>query len=328
MRRGRVKIALGVVYNDKKDKVFIARRSQDSHLGGIWEFPGGKIKADENEIQALKRELFEEINIHIKKCAPLMSFNYDYPDQSLTFSVWRVDEWYGEIKGREGQEVTWCALSSLTEVQFPPSNKGIITACMLPAVYLLTPDRAHYSLAFIEQLSAYISAGIELVQFRSKTSSPEDNREVILKINKLCQRANARLLVNSSAEFARQLGVAGVHLSSERLMQLKARPLDEAFLVAASCHNENELEHAFRIGVDFCVLSQIRESPGESRDNILGWDRLARMIAEAPLPVYALGGVRLDELATARNNGAQGIALISDVWSREDALAEIKTMGA
>jgi len=326
MPRERVKIVLGVVYNDKKDKVFIAKRSQNSHLGGVWEFPGGKIKAGEDEVQALKRELLEEINIDIKKSSPLMSFSYDYPDRALKFSVWSIHEWYGDIKGREGQEVNWCAPSSLTEIEFPPSNKGIITACVLPDVYLITPDPDHYSSTFIDRLSEYISAGIKLIQFRSKKSSPEDNKELILEINKLCHHSAAKLLVNSSVEFAKQLGVAGVHLNSERLLQLKERPAGEEFLVAASCHNRYELQHAIRAGVDFCVLSQIRESAGESRNNILGWDSFAGITAEAPIPVYALGGVQLDELVTARGNGAQGIALISDVWSRSDSVARIKRM--
>jgi len=327
MPRERVKIVLGVVYNDKRDRVFIAKRSQNSHLGGAWEFPGGKIKANESEVQALKRELFEEINIRIKGFSPLMSFNYDYPDRSLKFSVWNIHEWYGDIKGCEGQEVNWCALPSLTKIDFPPSNKGIITACTLPHVYLITPDPDDYSCTFIEQLSKYISAGIKLIQFRSKKSPPEDNKELILEINKLCRHSAAKLLINSSVEFAKQLGVAGVHLNSERLMQLKERPKGEEFLVAASCHNQYELQHAIRTGVDFCVLSQIRGSKGESRNNILGWDKFAGMTAEVPVPVYALGGIQLDELVTARNNSAQGIALISDVWSRSDSAARIKKLG-
>ena len=103
----RTDIVLGVVYNTGKDKVLVARRKLHSHLGGLWEFPGGKVRTGENALQALKRELFEEINIDSGNSSPLISFDYDYPDKSLRFSVWKVHDWSGRLMGREGQETQW-----------------------------------------------------------------------------------------------------------------------------------------------------------------------------------------------------------------------------
>ena len=130
----RTDIVLGVVYNTGKDKVLVARRKLHSHLGGLWEFPGGKVRTGENALQALKRELFEEINIDSGNSSPLISFDYDYPDKSLRFSVWKVHDWSGRLMGREGQETQWVEISSLALQDFPAANKGIIAACKLPAL--------------------------------------------------------------------------------------------------------------------------------------------------------------------------------------------------
>ena len=99
MTDNRTDIVLGVVYNAGKDKVLAARRPRHSHLGGLWEFPGGKVRNGENALQALKRELSEEINIDIRDCTPLISFDYDYLDKSLSFSVWRIHGWAGKLMG-------------------------------------------------------------------------------------------------------------------------------------------------------------------------------------------------------------------------------------
>ena len=333
----RTDIVLGVVYNADKDKVLVARRPRHSHLGGLLEFPGGKIKSTESASQALKRELFEEINIDIRDCSPLISFDYDYPGKLLRFSVWEVHSWAGKLMGKEGQETLWVDISSLEVQDFPAANKGIIAACKLPSLYLITPDLDSYDPTFMSELQEYLTAGVKLVQFRSKKSNY--HKPAIINMIDACRSREAELVINSTPEFAMEVGAAGVHLTSERLLQLTGRPLPAGSWVAASCHNMQELMHAVKVDVDFCVLSQVRKKrsdPSESRksgqppivsDNILGWDGFSELIKQIPIPVYALGGMKLTDLGHARRQGAQGVALISDVWYRPDSAVRISRAG-
>lgn len=313
-------VVLGLIYNATGDKVLVARRPPDAHLGGLWEFPGGKVKAGELALDALKRELYEEVNVVAGACTPLLSFDYDYPDKSLRFMVWKIHEWSGEVMGKEGQETRWVAVSSLPAQDFPPANKGIIAACKLPPVYLITPDLDNYPPEFTSELQGYLAAGVKLVQFRSKTTN---NRASALgRILHTCRSHGAELVVNSSPAFAREVGASGVHLSSARLRQLNERPLPAGSWVAASCHDPDELHHAVEIGVDFCVLSQVRRSAGK-HGTALGWKRFSDLVGRIPIPVYALGGMKLSDLGQARVHGAQGIALISDVWGRTGSAARL-----
>ena len=66
-----------------------------------------------------------------------------------------------------------------------------------------------------------------------------------------------------------------------------------------------------KIDADFCVLGPVRRGHGDAAP--LGWDSFAALASQTPIPVYALGGMKLEDLPAARRNGAQGIALISDV---------------
>ena len=313
-------VVLGIVYNETRDKVLVARRPRHSHLGGMWEFPGGKVRTGENTLQALKRELFEEINIDAGNCSPLISFDYDYPGKALRFSVWKVHDWAGSLTGREGQETQWADISSLAAADFPAANKGIIAACKLPALYLITPDLDDYSPAFVSELQEYLEAGVKLVQFRSKKSI--NCKPAATSVADACRSQGADLLVNSTPEFAMEAGASGVHLTSKRLLELTGRPLPAGTWVGASCHNLQELNHAVETDLDFCVLSRVGKSAGKS-GYPMGWDRFSGMIRNIPIPVYALGGMKLPDLSIARQHGAQGIALISDVWNRQDSAARL-----
>ena len=63
MPDSRLHIAVGVIFSHEKDKVLIAKRPDNVHQGGLWEFPGGKCQDGEDVVLALRRELFEELNL-------------------------------------------------------------------------------------------------------------------------------------------------------------------------------------------------------------------------------------------------------------------------
>ncbi len=115
-------IAVGVIYNEEKDQVLIAKRHSDVHQGGLWEFPGGKLENNEEVRNALSRELLEEIGLVIDKARPLIRINHDYPDQSVLLDVWRVDEWHGHLHGREGQPIEWVNINELSMRNFPAAD--------------------------------------------------------------------------------------------------------------------------------------------------------------------------------------------------------------
>ncbi|SHE96271.1 8-oxo-dGTP diphosphatase [Microbulbifer donghaiensis] len=122
-----VHVAVGVVLRSD-GKVLIARRPDHLHMGGRWEFPGGKVEAGETVQQALTRELHEEVAIEVKGLRPLTEIRHEYPEKTVLLDTWWVTEFEGEAHGREGQEIAWVDLSALGEYQFPDANQAIIEA--------------------------------------------------------------------------------------------------------------------------------------------------------------------------------------------------------
>jgi len=80
-------------------------------------------------------------------------------------------------------------------------------------------------------------------------------------------------------------------------------------LCAASTHDATELARAAELGLDFVVLGPVMATPSHPDARTLGWERFAELAAGTPMPVYALGGLALADLATAQAHGAHGVAL-------------------
>ncbi len=121
-----VQVAVGVIR--RAGKVFICLRADHQHQGGKWEFPGGKVDAGESVVDALKRELREEIGIEVISCQPFLDISHDYGDKQVALLVREVTGFTGEPHGVEGQEHKWCTIDSLDEKDFPAANVAILDA--------------------------------------------------------------------------------------------------------------------------------------------------------------------------------------------------------
>ena len=120
-----VHVAVGVLLNDNHE-VLIALRPVESHQGGLWEFPGGKVEEGESVERALNREFEEELGISVQVCTELTQIKHEYADKSVMLDVWRIEKSSGTPQGREGQVIEWRALSKLRAVDFPKANERII----------------------------------------------------------------------------------------------------------------------------------------------------------------------------------------------------------
>jgi 8-oxo-dGTP diphosphatase len=119
-----IAVAVGVLCRD--DQVLIARRSADTHLGNLWEFPGGKVEPGETIYEALIRELKEEIGVDMIHAEPLMEIPYRYPEKNVLLHVFLVTDFNGEPEGCEGQPLLWVSRCDLHEYQFPLANQEIM----------------------------------------------------------------------------------------------------------------------------------------------------------------------------------------------------------
>lgn len=119
-----VNVAVGVIKQD--EQYFVCRRQAHQHQGDKWEFPGGKVDINETVVNALKRELKEEIGIDVQQAQHLLDINFDYPDKTVNLHVYLVTDFKGQAHGAEGQQSQWVTKDVLFTLDFPSANQAIL----------------------------------------------------------------------------------------------------------------------------------------------------------------------------------------------------------
>lgn len=121
------KIGVGVIRNNQ-GQILIDRRLDRGSMGGLWEFPGGKIEANETITECIKREVLEELAIEVEVEELLITIDHIYTDFQVTLYVHNCSHKIGEPQPIECQEIRWVTETEIEQFQFPEANQQIIAA--------------------------------------------------------------------------------------------------------------------------------------------------------------------------------------------------------
>ncbi len=317
MKNNTVHVAVGVIKN-KDGQYLIAKRREEAHQGGLWEFPGGKIEKNESVLNALKRELKEEVGISLLTAEPLIKIQHDYGDKSVLLDVFKVENFSGKAFGQEGQLVEWVYPSDFHSYLFPNANHAIIKAIQLPDQYMITGEFENKEILFSKVESA-IKQGIKLIQFRAHHLIEKDYFSYAKQLFLICSKKNSTLLLNTSSQKYKKYQAYkfsdGIHLNSKELELYSINTFAGNILVAASCHNKEQLSLAEKNNLDFIVLSPVNKTSSHPNTVPMGWEKFQSLLEYSARPVFALGGMIKSDLKIAKKQGAQGIAAIGEFWN-------------
>ncbi|MGE4337871.1 MAG: Nudix family hydrolase [Pigmentiphaga sp.] len=313
-----LEVAAGLVI-DADGRLLLGQRPEGKSYAGWWELPGGKLEPGETAMQALKRELHEELGIEVTEATPWVTYVHEYPHATVRLAFCRVTGWRGEPQGLENQALRWVDPRQPLEVLEAGLGGGHLLPATLPPVrWLSLPDRylvlglkspadVPGHLARVEQA---LAAGIHLLQFRAPEwqGGTDDDAlfEVVRRTLAPARSAGARLLVNSVHPESWWREADGVQLRAADLGRFDSRP--QVGLLGASCHSADDLARARQLEADFALLGPVLPTATHPDHPGLGWEAFAELNAKAGMPVLAIGGQSSATLATARQHGAHGIA--------------------
>ena len=326
-------VAVAVIL--RNNYILISKRDKNVAQGDLWEFPGGKVEANESVLQALYRELDEELGIRVEQAHPLITIPYSYVNKfekteainvvqeslsNVLLDVWIVTRFSGRALSKENQPIKWVSQKQLTTIDFPAANRHIISALSLPDTYVISPDiDVSDTIAkekLIQDFRKLCQQGHSLMQLRFRKNSPDS-----FFIQELCQIAKnsqVKLQLNSSLIdlYSNEDTQLGIHLSSRDLYnkQTISSLTSKSTYYSASCHQLEDIIQANKLGIDFIVLSPIQKTNSHPQAQTLGWQQFKELTKHAQMPVYALGGMQIEDIEKAKLAGAQGIAAISAFW--------------
>lgn len=324
----RVHVAVGVICG-ADGRILVTQRSQNQHLGGMWEFPGGKLEPGETVTEALSRELFEELAIRPVSQLPLCRIVHNYPDKAVLLDVWMVTQFSGDPDPQEGQPLRWLSLGQLNADDFPQANKAIIRYLKLPDFFVIFQLTATHNSQYEQATglrcvinSAPHSSLIRLRHSGTVSSYQVHSKKLIREHADVCLNNNLGFVVDlhdhhplsmdhflDSHELAKL--IRGCHANSTTLSQLHTRPVADHLLFGASCHSIQDVRKAESLKADYIFLSPIKATSSHPDAKPLGWPGLNKISESTQMAIYALGGMALTDLPIAQANGARGIAGIS-----------------
>jgi 8-oxo-dGTP diphosphatase len=314
MAARRLEVVAGVVPHATGDgRVLLTQRPLHKVRGGLWEFPGGKLEPGESPEQALRRELREELDIEIGPTRRVFGVSHAYPDLEIRLHVCRVDQWRGEPRLLDAQQLTWRRTTE-QDSAWPPlsqADQRVRRWLRIPTTLVVSADCPPGNEA--RWLAAAQQVPLEtLLLVRTPALGQQDTRRLC---DHLLARQPARrphLLLSGDPVGAVDMGI-GVQLKAAQLGH-SPHPRTPLHLLGASCHNALELEQAAMLGCDYAALGPVLPTPTHPGAPHLGWPRFSQLAQRAWLPVFALGGMTAADHAQALGCGGHGVAGIRGVW--------------
>lgn len=293
-----VNVAIALLFHHSK--VLVGWREAKQHQGNKYEFPGGKIEADETPKDACRREIYEEVGIDIEQWFVFDKIEHEYEDIIVKLHLFHS---YVTLEQLEliHQPWAWFERDALSELNFPKANDVIIQRLIWPHQIKINEHQASmYSISADQFLYLRIDESDEKIE-AIQLIDDEYKRCLILNID-----------IWQKLPKLEQNKIAAIHIKHHQLLSMNEDDLPKGIRVIAACHDQNTVDHAQNIGCDAIFVSPILETPSHEDTKGMGWDHFKFLVKDCHIPVFALGGLKPDDLSIAQQCGAYGVAGIQN----------------
>lgn len=195
-------------------------------------------------------------------------------------------------------------------------------------LYLITDRNQTGSLRLLDVVEEALKGGVRCVQLREKDLSSRELYELAYDMRKLTGRYDARLIINDRVDVAMAVDADGVHLGLNSIPIHRVRRLmGDNKLIGLSCHNQVNAVMAQEKGADFITFGPVYYTPSKAQyGKPVGVEKLEIVSHLLEIPVFALGGIKRDNIHEVMAAGADGIALVSRIIASDDPKGEAAAM--
>ena len=188
-------------------------------------------------------------------------------------------------------------------------------------LYLITDRRLFTDeYAFFAAIEGALKAGVKAVQLREKDLPTRELLTMVYRVRELTSEYCAKLFINDRADIALCAGADGVHLGQESMPVYAVRKIaSDDFTIGVSTHNLKEASIAEKEGADFITFGPVYQTPSKLKYGApVGLEALNKVAGEIGIPVFGIGGIKLDTIKAVMKSGPHGIAVISGILGEAD----------
>ena len=194
-------------------------------------------------------------------------------------------------------------------------------------IYLVTDEKACLGKDFYGCIEEAIKGGVGIVQLREKNISTKDFYEKALKVKEICKNYGALFIINDRLDIAQAVGADGVHLGQSDMPIEEARKiLKDKFLIGATARNVEEAKKVELLGADYIGSGAIFGTSTKDNAKKLEMEELKKIVASVKIPVFAIGGININNVSSLKNIGLQGICAVSGILSEKDCKKAVDIM--
>ncbi len=171
-------------------------------------------------------------------------------------------------------------------------------------------------------VEALIAGGVDLLQLRAKNHSPAEIEKLAIELRPVLLERGVPLIINDHAQLARSVRAAGVHLGQDDLPIAEARKIvGPECAVGKSTHSVDQAVRAFYEGADYIGFGPIFATPTKPDYPPIGLDDIAKVHESIRIPIFCIGGIKLDNLAEVMEAGARRVVIVSGLLQAKDIVA-------
>jgi thiamine-phosphate pyrophosphorylase len=189
-------------------------------------------------------------------------------------------------------------------------------------IYLVTDRRQTGEKTLLEATEDALKGGVRAVQLREKDLGTKDLLRLAYEMRELTLKYDARLFINDRVDIAIAVDADGVHLGQKSIPPFAVRRFAARLIIGMSTHSLAEAQKAQRNGADFITLGPIFHTPAKSKyGEPLGLEVLEKVASEINIPIFAIGGITLENAREAIEHGAAGVSLIRSIYAAKEVKA-------
>lgn len=184
-----------------------------------------------------------------------------------------------------------------------------------PALYAITDEVLTPDASVVEQAKVSLEAGIDILQYRNKTKSDAEVKEICIALQELCRAYNVPFIIDDRPHLAEEIGADGLHIGKDDMPIAEARKLFTKGIIGVSCYGSvRKAQEAEAEGADYVAFGSFFPSPTKPHSGIVSRSVIQKAKAAVKVPVCVIGGISATNVHELVKEKPDMISVVSGVY--------------